>query len=69
MIVGTKAPIKELGPHLDDEKKTTGPMEELEEVNLEFENSKRKVQIGTGLTLENRARIIHCLKKNKDVFI
>ena len=50
-VVGQGTLDNKLDPRLDDEKKTVGLIEEVDEIQLEENNIKRKVKIGTELTL------------------
>jgi hypothetical protein len=57
-----------LDPRLTDEKKTTGPVKEFEEIQLNEWEPNEKIKIRTRLMPKNKTKIITCLWKNKDVF-
>ncbi|GKV40104.1 hypothetical protein SLEP1_g47775 [Rubroshorea leprosula] len=53
--------------HLEDETRAV-PVEDVEEVPIDDRNSSRKTQIGTRLSMEERAELIAFLRANNDVF-
>ena len=54
---------------MEDEKDVLESIiEELIEINLNLENSEKKVLVGAQLTKTEREKVTKCLRKNKDIF-
>ena len=54
---------------VEDEKDVLeSTIEELTEINLDLEDSEKKVLVGTQLTKEEKEKMTECLKRNSDIF-
>ena len=57
-----------IDPRPQEEESTTGPIEELVEVQVDPKGSSRVVKIGKCLSRELAEQLVEFLKKNQDVF-
>ena len=54
---------------MEDEKDVLeSTIEELTEINLDLEDSEKKVLVGAQLTKEEKEKMTECLKRNSDIF-